>query len=679
MQIHKLIECEVLEEAHLNLLSLREEFIRQQGELEKLQRQQADRSSSSSPETHLARERAISPEKHLEQDPSHPQQPVSPEEMTSIQRELSHLQKDLQLLYRALRDKMAAIVRESSALPARNKELLVGVCRVVQEEERRERGGQAGGLGGWREAWREAVTCGVRQQLAAVHLDTPEHNTSWLAVHLGLLGKAIVEHLERVKAELQDSYPPTFRVFDTYVTSCHVATEEHLQRLMGRVTQLKDLHALLDFITHRYKSERIMGSFSLRPEMKEEQRELKLQEAFNADIRKAYATHTQAELRNTLERVCVLEREECWEEQLQPQVEDGILQSHLTMDISTNVKSYVVNARRIDADLEQRVTHTCLAELTHFPRRLESEFLQWSSSLLDSRMWVDYSITYINTFTQLREHMEGYRDNNPHQMSQLCRELEWSESRLRESILQHFLIQAKPLLRRMCGAKWLSTDEDFDQLISRIQELKEHNQQLMTPHAQELATALHVCVCREYLCVLMRGGYRCSKRKQQRAATKIHHQGETLNTLLTDMGSTADWLRPLSEHLSLLIGQKEKSDIRDHLKPLLLDFPDISKRHVSAVLVFRGMSGGREFQRILSRLSELKRELRSVGNAEGGVEFHSGNVEGDQQQARVEFRTTGNIDDPRRNFFASIPTPPTHACLTHTPLSCFTLLLPHTH
>ncbi|KAL2099358.1 hypothetical protein ACEWY4_005838 [Coilia grayii] len=617
MQIHKLIELEVLEEAHLNLLSLREEFVRQQGA---------------------------------------PEEEVSPVE-------LAHLEKDLHLLYGALQNKMAGIVRQSSALPARNKELLVQVARVVQEEERREQEGQAGGLGGWREAWREAVRSGVQDLLQGVHLDTPEHNTSWLAVHLGLLGKAIVEHLERVKAELKDSYPPTFHVFDTYVTCVHQVTEQHLQRIMGRVTELKDFHALLDFITHRYKSERIMGSFSLRPELKEEQRDLRLQEAFNTHIRTQYTHTLQVDLRNALERVCVLEREECWEEQLQPRVEDGILQSHITMDICTSVKSYVMIARRIDADLEQRVVHTCLSELLHFPRRFEGEFLQWSSSLLDHRLWVEYSITYINAFSSLREHMESYRGCSPDQVTQLDRELEGAESRLREALLQHFLIQTKPLLRRMMTAKWLSTDEDFQQLTRRIQELRDHSQHMVLPHAQELASVVHMCVMREYVASLMRGSYRCSSRKQQCAATKIRQQGETLNQLFKDMRSTADWLHPLSEHLSNLIGQKHKSDIKTHLQPLVQDFPDISKRHVSAVLLFRGMARGRERQRILQRLSELKREFHAAGNDEA-------------PELKREV-CGGNDEASERRFFSSIEAAST-ACLTHTPFSCFTGLLPHT-
>ncbi|KAG5285175.1 hypothetical protein AALO_G00000380 [Alosa alosa] len=611
MQINKLIELEVLEEAHLNLLSLRREF-------------------------------------HQQQEEAGPD--ASPVE-------LAHLEKDLHLLYGALRTKMAAIVRQSSVLPARNKELLVQVARVVQEEERR-----GGGGWGWRDFWRDAVRDGVRDVLQAVHLDTPERNTSWLAVHLGLLGKAIVENLERVKAELQASYPPSFRVFDHYVDACHQVTTEHLQRLMGRVRELKDYYALLDFMTHRYHSERIMGSFSLRPEVKEEQRELRIPEEFHQDIKKQYCRQLQVELRGSLEKVLQLEREEMWEEQLQPRVEEGLFESHIHMDIWTSdrdrakaqsVQSPVVNARRIDADLEQRVLHTCLSELQLFPRRLEEEFMRWSGSLLDERLWGDYTITYINSFSSLREHMESYKDSSPDQVTQLSIELEGVELRLRHALLQHYMNQTKPLLRRMMTRKWLSTDDDFNQLLKRTQDLREQCTHMGPNHTQAFASAVHLYVVKEYITPLMKNNYSCRNRKNQRAATKLRNQWSQLRELFHEMRSTADWLHPLGDHLSDIIGQKDKSDIKTHLPALVEDYPDISKRHVAAVLFFRGLTHGRERQLILQRVAELKQEGQNAGNA-------------------------GNTEAHQRSLFSHIPAAATTDCLAHTPLSCFTSLLPHT-
>lgn len=205
MQINKLIEMEVLEEAHLNLLALRQEFQQEQ-------KQCGDDSSM----------------------------------------ELAKKEKDLSLLYGELRNKINGIVRDSNSLPSRNKALLVHVARIIQEEEKRAE--EPGGLpGSWMEAWREAVAEGVQAKVESVHLERREQNTSWLAVHLGLLGKAIVEDLENVSRDLRWSYPPSFTVFSTYVKSYHRAVGQHLKKVEQQVTEQKDLYALLDWIIHRYR------------------------------------------------------------------------------------------------------------------------------------------------------------------------------------------------------------------------------------------------------------------------------------------------------------------------------------------------------------------------------------------------------------------------------------------
>lgn len=205
MQINNLIETEVLEEAHLNLLALRQEF-----------QQERERCGEDSP------------------------------------LELAKKEKDLNLLYGNLRDKVNNIVRDSNSLPSRNKGLLVPVARIIQEEDRR--AGEPGGLqGGWLEAWREAVGEGVQLKVQSAHLETREQNPSWLAVHLALLGKSIVEDLEKVKKELRWSYPPSFQVFSTYVRSYHRVVGQHLKKLEPQVTELKDLYALLDWIINHYK------------------------------------------------------------------------------------------------------------------------------------------------------------------------------------------------------------------------------------------------------------------------------------------------------------------------------------------------------------------------------------------------------------------------------------------
>uniref|UniRef100_A0A3B5ASF8 Exocyst complex component 3-like 4 n=1 Tax=Stegastes partitus TaxID=144197 RepID=A0A3B5ASF8_9TELE len=469
MQINKLIEMEVLEEAHLNLLSLRQEFQQEQ-------QQYAE----------------------------------------DLSVELAKKEKDLNLLYGELRKKICHIVRDSNSLPSRNKALLVPVARIIQEEDRRaedRRAEEPGRLPDtWMEAWREAVGEGVKAKVQSVHLEKREQNASWLAVHLGLLGKTIVEDLENVKKELRWSYPPSFKVFSTYVRSYHQVVGQHLKKLEIQVTELKDLYALLDWIINRYK-ERIMGSLSLQPDMQAESSDVQLEEEFLKQLKEKYCS------------------------------------------------------------------------------RFESEFRRHCSALRPQPLWTEYHITYINSFACL-QHMESYQDTCPGEVEGFKKEVKGLNVRLMQSLEDQFKDDVKPYLRRMMTRKWLTNDEDFEQLYRRTEQL-----------SQTFTSRLHLHVVKEYVGQLMKGNYSCKNRKHEKAAAKIRHQWNQLRDLFEDM-----WLHSVGDDLSSIIEQKNKTDIKNHLQPLVEHYPDIRK-HLVAVLYFRGLLRGREHQRILQRLAALKKEL----------------------------------------------------------------------
>ncbi|XP_041710918.1 exocyst complex component 3 isoform X1 [Coregonus clupeaformis] len=572
MQINKLIGMEVLEEAYLNLLSLCQEFQREREECT--------------------------------------------EEASSM--ELAKKEKDLKLLYSALRDKVKEIVRDSNSFTSRNKELLVHVARVIQEEEKREAEPGAGGVvgpGGWRGAWREAVSEGVQATLKSVHLDRPEQNASWLAIHLGLLGKAIVEDLEKVKGELQGSYPPSFNVFSTYVSCYHGAVSQHLKTLQQQVTDLKDYYALLDWIINHYESEKIMSSPSLRPEMEAENKGLSLEEGFLDQLKGKFCMQAKEDMKASLEKILELENEDMWIKKQTPETDDEhFFNSDIHMDIWTKVKSNAVNSKRIDANLEMRVVCSCLEELQLFPKRFETEFRYCCNSVENPSLWADYQITYINSFTALKEHMEGYRESCPTQVDHLSREVEGLVHRLVQGLEDQFKNDVRPYLRRMMTRKWLSTDEDFQQLYSRTEKLSQRCSQMRPPYVQMFVSSLHYYVVKEYVSQLMKNNYSCKNRKHDKAATKMRVEWDKLKDLFEEMKTTHDWLHPVGDHLSNIIGEKNKREIKNHLTHLVADYPDISKKHLSAVLYFRGLVRGREKRVILQRLTELKRKLGTAGN-----------------------------------------------------------------
>nr|XP_054598065.1 exocyst complex component 3-like protein 4 [Nothobranchius furzeri]XP_054598066.1 exocyst complex component 3-like protein 4 [Nothobranchius furzeri]XP_054598067.1 exocyst complex component 3-like protein 4 [Nothobranchius furzeri]XP_054598068.1 exocyst complex component 3-like protein 4 [Nothobranchius furzeri] len=573
MQISKMIEVEVLEVAHVNLLSLRLEY----------QKEREQRAADCSVE-------------------------------------LSKKEKDLNLLYRDLRNKISTIVRESNSLPVSNKTLLVPIACIIQEEERR--AGEPGGLpDSWMEAWRESVYEGVRVKVNNVHLDQREQNSSWLAVHLGLLGKTIVEDLENVKRDLKISYPASFRVFSTYVTKYHKVVGQHLKKLEPEVTELKDLYALLDWILNEYESEKIMSCPSLQPEITEEHTVLQLEENFLKQLKDKFCCKVKEDMRETLERVIQLEFDDFWKDRKMPQKEDNFLNAPFHMDIWTKVKGTIVNCGKLEPSLEKKVTSSCIGELKNFPKRFETEFKRHCSAFQPQPLWAQYLITYINSFAALLEHMEGYQDSCPKEVEEFRGEVKWLIARLRQTLEDQFKEDIKPYMRRMMTRKWLTSDEDFNHLRHHTELLSQHCDVTRPPHAQEFVSELHYHVVREYIGQLMKYNYNCRNRRHERAAAKIRHQWSQLRHLFENMKSSHEWLHHVGDDLSDIIGQKNKKEIKNHLMPLVEHYSDFSRKHLVAVLYFRGLQRGREHQLILQQLTKLKKEVGNVNKKRSQVLF----------------------------------------------------------
>ncbi|XP_034091366.1 exocyst complex component 3-like protein 4 [Gymnodraco acuticeps] len=596
MQINNLIELVELQDAHLNLLALRQEF-----------QQERERSGDDSPV------------------------------------ELAKKEKDLNLLYGELRNKIKTIVRDSNSLPSGNKELLEPVVRIIQEEEKRAE--QPGGLqDSWREAWREAVGEGVKVKIGSIELEQKENNLSWLAVHLGLLGKTILEDLESVKKDLRWSYPPSFKVFSTYVRSYHSCVGQHLKKLEPQVTEVKDLYALLNWIINGYKSEKIMGGVSLQPEMEEESSDLQLEEDFLKKLKDKYCCKLKEDIRCTLDRVIEQENKTIWRDRKTPEKDEGFLHSQFPMDIWTNLKGLIVCSAAIDAQLKQKVISSCLQELKDFPKRFEAGFRLHCSAL--QPLWTEYQITYINSFTALQQHMEGYRDTCPAEVEDLKKEINGLIFRLMQGLEVQFKEDVELYLRRMITRKWLTDDEDFKKLSRRTELLSKHCALMRPPHNQDFASRLHYHVVREYIGQLMKKNFSCKNQKHERAASKIRKQWEELRDLFEDMESAHEWLYDVGDELSIIIEQENKRDIKNHLETLVKHYPDFCKKHLVAVLYFRGLIRGREHQLILQKFTELK-------------------------------KTQGRADEDKSHvLFRDMQIPANTDCFSHLPFSCLSSLLP---
>ncbi|KAG5285174.1 hypothetical protein AALO_G00000360 [Alosa alosa] len=385
-----------------------------------------------------------------------------------------------------------------------------------------------------------------------------------------------------------------------------------------QVTEVKDSYALLDFIGNQYESERILGNVGLQPEMREELRHLTLEEELLNKIKDQYCKQLQAEVKALLEGVIRVERETLWEPKTKSKEHDEAKcpLSPMVMDIRQMVAGKEKTSRTLSTDLGLRTTHICLKELERFPTELEREFsccvrplISPPADVLDQSLWVTYHITYINSFIALREHMESYKDSSPDQVTQLSRSLEKAKSKLTHTLLQQLKTDISPFTASLMTKHWLNDDEDFKELCERVQNLYDLCTEMKQPQLQEFVKQLHLLVMREYVTPLLHSSYSCKGRKNQQAAEKLQEQWTQLSTLFQRMKSSEDWLHPLGDHLSKIIGQKNESDItKAILQPLVTDFPDISEKQLQAVLNFRASMWTPERIRVQHRVAKLKQQ-----------------------------------------------------------------------
>uniref|UniRef100_A0AAR2IR99 Si:dkey-45k15.1 n=1 Tax=Pygocentrus nattereri TaxID=42514 RepID=A0AAR2IR99_PYGNA len=523
---------------------------------------------------------------------------------------LPNKEKDLSMLFMTLRTKLTDIVRRSC--DSTSSELLMLTAHIIQEEEKQE--GDPGGMRGWMDAWKAAVKDRVRDTLTGVHLDSCENNASWLAEHLGLLGKVMVELLEKVKTELVTSYPPSFHVFNTYVSSCHEVVKKHLRELLGKVTELKDYYAILDFAINSYHSEKILGRPSLQPEMKE-QKVLVLSDDFLEEIKQKYCNCLQKGLQTLLSNIIKVEHDDVWKKKEMPQntVDGRFPISEIHIDILKIIAGFAENSRKIDGNLEKRVLCCCLEALKHFPKRFEEEFSKQNSSflgsdVLDCCLWATYHVTYINSFISLKEQMECYRGSCPDQEDRLGMEVDRLVLRLRRVLLEQFKAEIEPYKESLMTKKWLKTDNDFNEIMNRIETYSGYTKSMKSPPAQSFANDLHYHAVKEYISELLKEKYSCKGKKNDLGAAKIKEQWDQLRKLFSDMGSTVNWLHPLGDQLSEIIEQKNEKDIKKLLPSFVENYPDISKKQFSAILYFRDKSIVRysKLQRVIRHFTELK-------------------------------------------------------------------------
>ncbi|KAJ3591426.1 hypothetical protein NHX12_009371 [Muraenolepis orangiensis] len=488
--------------------------------------------------------------------------------------------KDVELLYEALQTELWAVVRESLRSPTAGPNLGL-VVQVLQQEEEEDRKWSLGpgSPGGCRpralkQRWREAVGEVADGSLS----QRAEFSPGSLDGFLERIRTRVVEDLIAAKRNAVPVYPEEYQAFQVYVESYHQAVARRLEGVTKDQLQISDTYSLLDWFYNIYNRD-VLGTVcittpfnrsNLGPLLSSE-----TVDRLELDCLNSVRANVTTELSQVLE-----EEEKKWMETLH------IEEFHITL--ATTV------IQRLQVDLDRSVS---VNKSLGTRRKVEMFHEGMASGMFGDNDdgYVSKSIAMVNCCPPFRCFVKNCMQVDLVSISEdSCRRGNASLDRivaLGVRVLTDRLYHTiRPCFDKLVKKKWLTNPEPYKQIESLIKESFKKYKRMDSPPYQMLVSQLHSRVLQEYLRMLMRGRIICTSSKmRKRMAT-----------------------HGVLSHISEIIVLEDIPSIQIEVGVLVREFPDIRKKHVSAILNIRGMTRQTERQEILNIVTDMENSESSA-------------------------------------------------------------------
>ncbi|KAI4895332.1 hypothetical protein NFI96_018720 [Prochilodus magdalenae] len=550
--------------------------------------------------------------------------------------------KDVELLYEALQNEMWDVVRESLRQPCAGPQLGLVVLVIQQEEhadhlwmlrqeaqanlregEQDLHEGDQSDLheGAHSDLQEGARTCKRPRKLRQKWAEAVGEAADWslpqpggiaagqMGVFLERLRGRVVEDMDAARRNVVAVYPTDFTVLQVYMQSYHRAVAKRLKSITSGPVQITDIYSLLDWIYNIYNRDvlatvRTMGSVdcsSLEPLLPAEVIDRLEQECLNTVWDKV-----TTELSQVLE-----DEEKRWAQTLQiEEYQSGLARSiiqrlKVDLDRSTAV-SQLLGAR------VARCTLNGLADFLHSFQRKVEMFHETQAEFGDrGDGYVSRTIALANCVPPFRSFVErcrqcdplGSEDSSQRAHSSLERIINQSVRVLTDRLFENI----RPFFDKLLRKKWLNNTEAYESIEATIKQHFKKFRRMDCPPYQTLVNEVHRRVMVEYVRAIMRGRVICTSLKmRKRLAFRLQDEAKQLKALFKDLESTCSWLDNVIGHLADIILLEDTPSIQMEVGVLVKEFPDIRRKHVSAVLNVRGMVQQAERQEILAVVRDFE-------------------------------------------------------------------------
>ncbi|XP_069389889.1 tumor necrosis factor alpha-induced protein 2-like [Paralichthys olivaceus] len=522
--------------------------------------------------------------------------------------------KDVELLYEELQKELWAVVRESLRSPTAGPNLGL-VVQVLQQEEQADKdwalsGGAAPGgprprqlKQRWRESVEEAADGSLPQRA--------EFTAGELDGYLGRLRARVVEDLGAANRNVVSIYPEEYQAFQVYVQSYHQAVARRLEAITDNQLEITDIYSLLDWLHNVYDSD-VLGTVCITSPFSRSQLSALLPsetvDRLELDCLNSVRAKVTTELSQVLD-----EEEKRWMETLH------IEEFHITL-AQTVIQRLQVDLERsasINQSLGSRVAQCSLNGLADFlysfQRKVEMFHEGMQSGMFGDNEdgYVSKTIALVNCCPPFRGFVQRCAQCDPSVSEDSLRRANKALDHIVQQgvrvLSERLYLHIRPFFERLVKRKWLSNSEPYDQIEALIKDHFKKYHRMDSPPHQLLVAEVHRRVVMEYLRSVMRGRIICTSMKmRKRMAGRLRDEGTQIKVLFKDLESPSSWLDSALSHISEIIQLEDVPSVQMEVGVLVREFPDVRKKHVSAILNIRGMTRQSERQEILNIVKDIE-------------------------------------------------------------------------
>ncbi|XP_076127923.1 tumor necrosis factor alpha-induced protein 2a isoform X1 [Alosa pseudoharengus] len=420
------------------------------------------------------------------------------------------------------------------------------------------------------------------------------------------IGKRVQSDLLKVVKDVKHCYPDELEICKIYARLYHQAFSRRLREFAQTSLDVEDCTYLLLWINSYYPTD-VLKHKELKEHLDSDSLGPLLSEDDIKPLEEQYLSYKETTVRDWLTNALRTE-EERWIRGDWPELIDGYYVSHLAIDIIGLATPLAQEALTILGDdvKVQRLQCPLESFLVSYKKALE-DFSKGRHET--SRAVIKANLVSIEQF---REFVEKKEKLFKEQTRTTCLSI---LAKLKDYCHSYFLCPILKELKVHCGNiwtnSWFSAKQGVpNELVGMLEGQSYEFRDLKPICREELLGQLHFEVITYYVKKLLKRKMKLKDREQQEAAaTLLCEDSKKLNTLFIDMGSKNSWLDKVVCELAEVVRLQDPGAIQLEIVTLAREHPDLSEKHILALLYLKAHLTNTDIRRIRESLSENRGTL----------------------------------------------------------------------